>query len=570
MFTSTPAAAVSRILVPQYLDIIVVPFIIILILLPSVFVFTSIRYRFGLARYAASTESEKPSKLHVPPSIPYSLPFLGNALSFLNKRPGTFWEKLFDFHPRAVGSCTILLGGRHTHIINSPTAVTALLKNRNLTRDGFNFDVTIKGMGIEPSQVRQYYGLGAPPNEHGVTPVQEQEMMNNQYLLRTEGVNELTAEFAQSFKQKLDAEEFGNVTGQAGGSQEVNIFGWLRERMFFASTRALMGEKLLEIYPDLERDFFIFDQALLGMFFGIPKIFIPKSHEARRNALNGILKFHQAMREQFQGDVADPDGDVKWEPNFGSRCNRARQLYYESRNLDLESRAGFDLGFLFGLNSNAIPATGWMLFHILDPTADKTLQPRVMMELERAREVDGTLNIPILVTLPLMQSIYHEVLRLYVDVLVTRELKHDLILPLDDGKNQVKFNKDSVIMAPSWIGHRDPSFWSSPPSSVFYPERFLNVDQETGKETFTTVGTAGKFFPFGGGKTICPGRVFAKQEIFAAVANMLLDFEIEPLTFVTAKGIATDQFPTLRNAFNGTAVMVMDGDLKVRIQRRLR
>ncbi|KFY65558.1 hypothetical protein V496_02501 [Pseudogymnoascus sp. VKM F-4515 (FW-2607)] len=563
-------AVVAGIPVSPYLAIALLTFTFSLVLLPSVFLFTSIRYRHGLAQYDAASKGEKSNKPHTPPIIPYSLPFLGNALSFLNKRPGTFWEYLFLFHPRAVGSCTILLGGIRTHILYSPTAVTALLKNRTLTRDGFNFDVITKGMGIDPKQAKKYYGLGEPPNEHGLTPVQEQEKINHEYLLRTEGVNELTAEFAQSFKQTLDAEEFGSVTGQGGGSQEMNIFSWLKQRMFFASTRALMGEKLLEIYPGLEEDFFVFDEALLSMFFGIPKIFIPKSHDARRKALQGILRFHQAMQEQFQGDIVDPNGDVKWEPNFGSRCNRARQGYYESRHLTLEARASLDLGFIFGLNSNAIPATGWMLFHILDPAADKTLRPRVMAELERSREVDGTLNIPILVTSPLMQSIYHEVLRLYVDVLVTRELTHDLILPLDEGNNQVKFDQGSIIMAPSWLGHRDESLWTSPPSSIFYPERFLRVDEETGKETFTTGGTAGKFFPFGGGKTICPGRIFAKQEIFASVANVLLDFEIEPLTFVDAKGTTTSRFPTLRNAYNGTAVMVMNGDLKVRIQRRVR
>jgi cytochrome P450 len=570
MFSSIRIPAVAGIPVAPYLLVVIVPFLLVLLILPGVFLFTSIRYRLGLAKYSAVSQNQTPSKPHSPPIIPYSLPFLGNTFSFLSKRPGSFWTYLFNFHPRAVGSCTILLGGIRTHILYSPSAVAALLKNRSLTRDGFTFDVTTKGMGVDPIQAKQYHGVGEPPNEHGVTPLQEQERINHEYLLRTEGVSELTAEFARSLKQKLDVEEFGVVTGQAGGSQEVNIFCWLRERMFFASTRALMGERLLQVYPGLEQDFFVFDEALLSMFFGIPKIFIPKSHEARRNALEGILKFHQAMRAEQQSAVVDPDGDVKWEPNFGSRCNRARQIYYESRNLTLEARAGFDLGFLFGLNSNAIPAAGWMLFHILDPAADKTLRPRVMAELERARETDGTLNIPILVTLPLMQSIYHEVLRLYVDVLVTRELRQDLILPLDDGKNQVKFDKGSIIMAPSWIGHRDELLWTSPPSSVFYPERFLQVDQETGTETFTTGGTAGKFFPFGGGKTICPGRIFAKQEIFAAVASVLLDFEFEILTFVDAKGVPTDRFPTLRDAYNGTAVMVMNGDLKVRIQRRER
>ena len=174
----------------------------------------------------------------------------------------------------------------------------------------------------------------------------------------------------------------------------------------------------------------------------------------------------------------------------------------------MRTRAGMDLGFLFGLSSNAIPAAGWMLLHILDPEGDQLLLSRVMEELERARRDDGTLDIPTLIGLPLLHGVLHEVRRLYVDVPVTRELEEDLTLPLDDGKRQVLLKKNAVVMAPSWLGHRDEALWVDPPCHQFCAERFLKTDPETGKSVFSTGGTNGKFFPFGGGKTMCPGRVF--------------------------------------------------------------
>src|SRR5579871_4557820 len=92
------------------------------------------------------------------------------------------------------------------------------------------------------------------------------------------------------------------------------------------------------------------------------------------------------------------------------------------------------------------------------------------------------------------------------DQLVTRDINSDLALPIDEGKRQVQFRKGDVVMVPSWLGQYDEGRWNNPPHDVFYAERFLKHDPDTGKDMFTMAETAGKFFPFGGGKTICPGR----------------------------------------------------------------
>jgi cytochrome P450 len=242
---------------------------------------------------------------------------------------------------------------------------------------------------------------------------------------------------------------------------------------------------------------------------------------------------------------------------------------YMYKGLTMQSRAASDLGFIFGLSSNAIPASCWMLLHILDPNGDKTLLPRVLAELETVRTShDDGINISTLVSLPLIQSILQETLRLYTDVLVARDINADLTLPVDEGKRQVQFRKGDLVMVPSWLGQRDEERWNNPPHDVFYAERFLKRDPETGVDVFTMAGTAGKFFPFGGGKTICPGRVFAKQEVLAAVATVLLNYDILPISFLDGQGKKTDKFPCLAKTFGGPGVIPIQGDMEVRMKRR--
>lgn len=541
--------------------IVLAPFLATACLLTAVRVYTTIRYRLAIQHQTPPTRS---TKVRAPPPVPYTIPILGHAISFLAPRPGQFWAQLFRSHPHTTGACTLNLGGKANHILFSPSAVQALFKARGPGRDGFNLQIVNKAFGLDLKECLRYFGIGEGPDHTGVTPVQQQDNFHHHYMLEKKAVNELTANFMRVLNDQITHAS----KAERKEEEEVGLYAWLQDRMFTASTTALMGSRMLEVYPNLREDFFIFDRELLTMFFGVPKWLSPTPYRVREKALDALIEWQRRTQEECKGDPADPAGDIDWEPVYGSRVNRARQRYYASRGLSVRTRAGMDLGFLFGLNSNAIPATGWMLLHILNDESERSLLSRVMEELETTKRDDGTIDIATLIALPLLQSIFHEVLRLYVDVLVTRELKEDLTLPLDDGQRQILLGKDTVVMAPSWLGHRDEALWTNPPSLQFHAERFLKTDPETGKQVFTTSGTNGKFFPFGGGKTICPGRVFAKQEILGSVATVLMAFQIEPLGFLDDQGKSRKEFPGLAKAYSGSGVMVMDGDMKVKICSR--
>lgn len=539
------------------------PRIILLLALPAVsilitYVFTTIRYRLAIPKHLSS--SSKPLS---PPNVPYNIPFLGHSLSFLAPYPGVFWTRLFKQHPRSTGCCTLMLGGQKTHVLFDPTAVQALFKARGPTRDRFNYQVMEASMGMSKADVRLFYNLEKPKTgEKDRDPRFATNELQYDYMLRTEKVNELTDTFIRKFGEELRS----NEAPSNGQGPETALCVWLRDYMFKASVYAFIGEKMLEVYPELVKDFWDFDIAMLPLFFGLPRIMNPEHFKARDKVLAGMTRWQEASWEACQGQPADPD-EVCWEPIYGSRLNRARQRHYIYKGFDSRSKASSDLGFVFGLSANAIPASCWMLLHILDPNGDKTVLPRVLAELETAKKGDG-FDISALVSLPLFQSILQEILRLYTDVLVTRDVHADLVLPVDEGKRQIKFRKGDLIMAPSWLGGRDEGRWHDPPPDVFYAERFLQHDPRIGEEIFTTAGTAGKFFPFGGGKTICPGRVFAKQEVLGAVATVLLNYDIQWLGFLDGKGNETQKFPGLAKMFAGKGVMSREGDMKVLMRKR--
>lgn len=544
----------------------------ICLIFAGTYLYTYFRFKHDLHRFQNTTGKSLPA-----PQIPTVIPWIGIAPSFLTTKPLAFWARLFEWYPRAAGACILTMGGQTANVIFNVPATQYIMRDRKLGRENFNEIVIINGMGVSPEDYEKMHGFLTPPKPGELSGSAQQVKVHAEYLLKTEHVNELTQEFMNAMKRQI-AEEFQDGPG------EVNLYEWLRTLMFTASTTAGWGERVMQVIPDLEQLFYQYDSDMLSMFYGLPRFLISRKVANRDRIINELARWYEMAEKETGGVIADPT-TVAWEPIYGSRVARARHLLFRRRGLSRRGMAGLELGFLFGLSSNAIPATGWMVFYILDSkrsTQKPTLYDHVMRELEASKNKDGSLNVPTLVSQPILQSTLHEVLRMYVDTLVSRQIPHDMTLPLSPEKSasprSLQLKANTLLMMPSYPAHTDPETWQSaefphhPPATEFYPYRFLTADPSTATPqappVFTTTHTTGRFFPFGGGKTICPGRVFAKQEILASVATWLATFDMDVVHYVDAQRRPTDVFPVLRESLPGSALMVPGGDMRVRVQRK--
>lgn len=533
------------------------PFVLIALILSFTRISTTINYYRALHNF--TKDGPGGQRILAPPQIPYTLPWLGNALSFLTMTPGRFWDRTFAWYPASAGVLTMLVGGRRTHVLFAPAAISALFRAKAPTREGFEAEMYAKVFLMDPAQIRLTE-----------TSKQLEHEVNSKYLTNFERVNELTATFTAELDRML-ARDAAQVE-QLG---PVGIYEWLRDRMFDASVIALDGKHLLEMYPQYGADFFKFEPQFLAFLFETPKFMMRDAIATRERLFDGLEAWGKAMRERSGGSAVDPEG-VEWEPYFGSRLNRARQIMYKTRGLSTRTAAALDLGMTFALGSNVIPITGWLLFHILNPASDPNLYPDALAEVKRSVNPNGTIDVPKLMSQPLLQSLWSEALRVYADVLVTRSLPEDLMLPVDeDGKTLALLRKGDSVFVPSWVNHRDASTWrghsaAAGPVDVFDPYRFVSVtgSGESRQLAFKLGHVGGRYFPFGGGKTICPGRTFAKQEGLGALAMVLLRFEFEVQGYVNADKKACAEFPGLAKGFPGTGAILPAGDVMVKIRRR--
>lgn len=543
-----------------------------------------------------------------PPALPYSIPWVGHVFDFLTPVPGRFLAKVLSWHSRDHGGASIMLAGKEMRLIFSTTAVQALLKAKPdvANSDTMITDMACKGLKMGHADYAKYFGCRHMDHE-----------LSNKYLLRPNAADVLLRQFARFMKQGL-AEESRRLSAPATQMGEaVPLYGWLQGIMFKASTTSFFGERLFAEYPDLARDFWDFEPLFLGLLFGVPRWVNSKPHVAQENILRGLTAWIEAndadptMGGGGKGAAPEPDvPDRDWEPRWGSRLVRARQQFFQQLGLSARGRASMELGLMFALNSNAVPATGWMLMHILDPRRPDVL-PRIRQEIQEAVDVaaaaadpGGALDfdLPTLLSQPLLQSMFQEVLRLYVDVLVTRGVRQDLRLPTEDRQTTLLIKKGTIAMAPSYVNHYDPTAYRGAPVHEFDAERFLVPAGEAAAAATTnrnqsqslyssdhpsepssddeqsasapphvspkpyvfSPGAAGaKMIPFGGGRTMCPGRVFAKREVFSALALVLLRFDLAPLA-----GPRSYQVPGHVASYSGSGIIGHGGDVKVHVKRR--
>ncbi|KJX97742.1 cytochrome P450 like protein [Zymoseptoria brevis] len=518
---------------------------------------TTIKYR------QACTQSENESTIGLLPSplIPYSIPWIGHSWRFLEKNANRWYHRQSLSPPNGVYS--MVIGGRRTHIVTNRAATRYLFRHpyaQGLTRATFVKDLLIKCLLVSPQDTSVINtGEGR----------KQQEDVFHKYLARREAVTELTSTF--SGKLLRSHEEISN---QNPCVENIGLYAWLRRRLYSASLTAFFGEELVRMYPEVSDDIFGFDEDLCSFFFDFPRILNRAAWTRRRRILNKLMAWDTMIHEMNKGPPGDPLKSTAWDPVFGSRFNKARLLLYDSLGLSIESRAGMNLSIMFALASNVVPATGWMLFHILGGSDSESLLTSVRAEVDSATKSDQTLDIPVLLSAsPLLSSVWTEVLRHYCDNMIMREVVESTAIPLEDhGSKWFKVDKGDMIISPCWVAHHESAYWQeggieqSP--SVFVADRFVGNNLSDAKAKALAGTPNAKMYPFGGGKSICAGRIFAKEEALVAVAQTLSKFDIVVHGFLDGQGKPTSSFPGLTPSLPGVVVYPPEGDLLVSMRKR--
>lgn len=193
----------------------------------------------------------------------------------------------------------------------------------------------------------------------------------------------------------------------------------------------------------------------------------------------------------------------------------------------------------------------WVFSHII---CDESLYHDISAETQSAIGEDGLLDIDYLTNkCSSLNAVWSECLRLYTSSSVVRNAVESTVV---GGKT---IHPGNQVMAPFRFFHLSNDIFGDD-ASEFSTERWL-----TNKASPAMKG----YYPFGGGRTLCPGRTIAKQEVFSFVASALDRFEIQP---AKAKRSDTGKLEVPQVDLKKPALTTLEpkGEFLVRLKQRNR
>ena len=216
--------------------------------------------------------------------------------------------------------------------------------------------------------------------------------------------------------------------------------------------------------------------------------------------------------------------------------------------MSIPDMAKMETSTSIGILANTLPATFWLVYHIM---SDPAVLEDCRRELSGAVKVSGdTCEVDmayVKTSCPILLSTFQEVFRFLGTEMSARVMMEDFHV------DKYLLKKGGIVLIPAIVQHRLRSAWGD------------NVDESDHKRFVREPGTKRPnpiaFRGFGGGSTLCPGRHFAATEILTFASLIILRFDIRPVRgYWKMQGV--------ENANMATSIQTPDDDIEVDVQPR--
>ncbi|KAF1994747.1 cytochrome P450 [Amniculicola lignicola CBS 123094] len=477
-----------------------------------------------------------------PNELPYWIPYVGHAISYFRDSFSVLTSGRMHFNDNRE-PFSITLAGQTVYILTGPADVTAAYRNTaSLSMDVFLQDLMC-GFEITPDGTRRVYEEQGKTNEVKILSDNPSgkslvHLMVDWFRIQLspgDNLNKLGQVTCDYFEEALRWENINDplyvLSSSTENYKDISLYHFCEQLLLGAAVRSFFGDVLIEGSPNLHKDFLAFDEVSWKLLYQYPKAFSGDMHNAKDKIVDALEKYFALPLSSRP--------DANW---------FVRHQEAEMRALGVSPR---DMARMIGLiywviNTNAYKLLFWMTSYML---LDKTLVDNSRTELQACFNPDGSLNLPSLQT----QSKY--VTALFLETMrMSNSSASARFVTSDTQINQYVLRAGRRLLIPYRQLHLNTAVFGDN-AAEFDINRFLD-DPKLAKNP--------SYRPFGGGKSYCPGRFLAKQELLQVLAYLLTRFEVE-----IAPG-AGDKFPRMDELKPGIGIVgpVQGDDLVVRIRPR--
>ncbi|PQE30751.1 cytochrome P450 protein [Rutstroemia sp. NJR-2017a WRK4] len=368
-------------------------------------------------------------------------------------------------------------------------------------------------------------------------------------------------------------ERYANAEWISSKEMEVDLMSLVRDLMGHASVPSMFGHAFLENNPHVLHDIYDMDDGMMYFMAGLPW-FTPwpsvvKAHFARRQAWDSVTKFQKALDAYVDGKHVDPSwGDMEDVSEFILKRHEIFRISVSNLRLEagLSPEERSDISILWALVVNSTLLVYWHILYILatpDLLAEILEEIAPHVTITPGETIGSFSEAPkmhlshegLSKSCPLFKSTYLEALRLSDQPFSVRKLSNDVTLSTtstDNNKTSYHLPANEHVTIPHNLHMQDPAYFPSP--TTFNPTRFLSADKKS--------VDAGTIRPYGGGGSMCKGRVYAERECLAMAAGILMFWEFEPAAGMKGKW-------TIPQMKSTSAMAKPKVDTRVRIRRRV-
>ncbi|CAN0908570.1 Premnaspirodiene oxygenase [Linum grandiflorum] len=304
--------------------------------------------------------------------------------------------------------------------------------------------------------------------------------------------------------RSIREEEVGKLvtafSRKAEEAAEVNI----SEEVFWLSTRLTSRTALGKAR---ERDDGFLNMVgelsdVLGGFKGY-KAKLVRMHKKLDLILDDIINEHKVKRSDHERQGDDVDEDLV-DVLLNRQKNGTEQFSLTTENI----KAVIVETFLAGVETSAT-AIDWTMAEMM--RENRVLQ-KAQKEVRQVYAGKATVDEASIHELTYLDLVIKESLRLRppLPLLLPRECREKIEI------NGYEIPANTKVIINGWAIGRDGRYWDQP--DKFYPERFLDRDDD--KE-----GMDFEFIPFGSGRRMCPGMLYASAVVKLVLANLLFHFD---------------------------------------------
>ena len=402
------------------------------------------------------------------------------------------------------------------YIITSPSlASMAQRRSKTLSFYGLVLEVTKRFVALDEATMHIIKNnMDGTEGHHGLMP--ESHAATTKLLQPGPELDSMCTIQLEQFSQLL------HKTASTSNGQPVALHSWIRQLFSISNAYAVYGpQNPFARDPSLIKAFWDFEEGMVDLAASpYPALTARKAFAAREKLLGALIDYVEEERYASASTV------IKTRIGLNLKHGLSKTMAGHA-----------ELIMLFGILSNAVPTTFWMLSYIFNRP---DLLAELRTELQRVVSQEGESNTHIIhvhqlkTECPLLVSTFRETMRVIGNLSSVRYVVEDTWLA-----DQYLLKKGSVIQIPSGIMHLDTNTWGSD-AAEFKPTRFLEEISvtTTTHDDHECEATQRKAVPrpknvpasayraFGGGSVICPGRHYGQTEILGFVAAVLLMFDM--------------------------------------------